>query len=126
MMATYVGRIASRSTMPKKLNAYFRFSLTTASLTMYSMVKISVKIHSETRNSTPYFDLSEPTLSSITTPTLRPIRTNSTISNIWPAFVSERKMIRHKRSRSVDVTSVVSSVGSVSRSVMLLNSPYFF
>ncbi len=123
MMATYVGRIASRSTIPKKLSAYFRFFLTTASRTKYSTVKISVKTHSRNRNCTPYSDLSEPTLSSITTPTLTPIKTSRVISNICPAFVSDKKMIRHTRSRSGDVTAMVSS-GGVSRSVILLKLHY--
>ena len=49
----YEGRIASRSTKSKKLVAYARGFLTTASRSTYSIVKSPVKSHSTTRSSVP-------------------------------------------------------------------------
>src|SRR5688572_1173970 len=95
----YVGTIASRSTIPKKLKAYRAGLLTQARRRMYSMLKTTVQVHSATRKTLPYACRIEATLSSSTTKTLNRMLTSTAMSKALPAGVSFSKTMSWRRSR---------------------------
>ena len=92
-MPRYVGIIASRSIIPKKLAVYFAGLGEHDTLSRYSMVNMIVNSHSSVFNIVPWVAFIEATLSSITTATLKMIAMMSTRSNSLPAGVSVPKMM---------------------------------
>jgi hypothetical protein len=92
-MLKYVGSIAKRSTIPKKLVAYLKGRPTQDNRRKYSIVKRKVKNHSLKYKKLPYEDRIEPTLSSITIITLSTMHIIKVTSNSLPAGVSASKMI---------------------------------
>ena len=88
IMDKYMGKMASKSMMPKKLKMYFRGLLVVAILSTYSRVKKPVIIHSRMMSKLWYFESNPFTVSSITKRTLKRISPRRIRSNSLPATVS--------------------------------------
>ena len=95
----YVGIIAIRSTIPKKLVAYLSGRPMEVRRRKYSIVNRIVNPHSSEWSSSPWDALIETTLSSITTMTLSMMVRINASSKDLPARVSDSNMIVYIRSR---------------------------
>jgi len=98
--ARWVGKMESRSTMPKKLRALCQGWSRHSSRARYSSVKMAVNTISATVSARCSQAGKASTLST-TTSTLVRINKISTLSNYWPAGVSERNTTVCKRRRHV-------------------------